>query len=497
MNNNSKKSFNEKFVVDNSYIFTSMLLINLFLAINSIIVARLLGPENLGILSILKYLGGMSIMFASFNLPTAVTKFIAEYRAVDKNAIGKIIGNVSLFLVISSSFLFFIIFLFSDFIADFYNEPPISFLLKIYVFFIFFSVFSSLGISTLAGFQTMKLISKLRAGLGLIGILITLVLVYYFSISGAIFALILDAGILTLVSFIFILNLLKKEGIKINFSVDKDLTKKIIRYTFPLFISGIGYTVFLWFGPTFLSLKGNFTDVGLYKVALTLHTFILFVPNAINYNLIPSVSNLSASKPEQLSLFVSKVLKIIMLIVLPVVLCAGLLSKELILILFGDAYIDAVLVTYILIISAFFVSLCTTMGAVFIGIGKTKTAMYINIVAYSSFIFFSYFLISKYGLMGLASTYLIIYLPFTFICFFYVSRSIKLQYKPLARPFIICIIFLVSCYLITQLFSGILFFAAGIFLIVISLLIEWKLLEKEDKEMIFVMIENFKHTVKK
>lgn len=89
MNNNSQKSFKEKFVVDSGYIFTSTLLVNLFLTINAIIVARLLGPEKLGILSILMYLGGMIIMFASFNLPTAVTKFVAEYRAVDKKAIGK------------------------------------------------------------------------------------------------------------------------------------------------------------------------------------------------------------------------------------------------------------------------------------------------------------------------------------------------------------------------------------------------------------------------
>ena len=99
-NNNTKDSFKEKFVVDSGYIFTSMILVNLFLTINSIIVARILGPENLGILAILQYLGGMIIMSASFNLPVAVTKFLAEYRAADKKVIGKILGNVSLFLLI-------------------------------------------------------------------------------------------------------------------------------------------------------------------------------------------------------------------------------------------------------------------------------------------------------------------------------------------------------------------------------------------------------------
>lgn len=263
-----------------------------------------------------------------------------------------------------------------------------------------------------------------------------------------------------------------------------------------MFISGIGYTVFLWFGPTLLSINGNFTDVGCYKVALALHTLVLFIPNAINYNLIPSVSNLSASKPEQVSIFVSKVLKIIMFIVMPVVLCAGLLSRELILLLFGNAYVGAIPATYILIISAFFVSLCAATGAVFMGIGKTKTLMYIDVASYSSFIILSYFLILKYGLIGLASTYIITYLPFTFICFFYVSKYIKLQYKPLALPFSICVIFLISSYVIIQLFSGISLFAAGILLTVIALLTEWKLVENDDKETIFVMVGKVKNKVK-
>lgn len=492
MNNSSKKSFKEKFVVDSGYIFTSTLLVNLVIAINSIIVARLLGPENLGILSILKYIGGMGIMFVSFNLPTAVTKFIAEYRVIDKNTIGKILGIVFLFLLMSSIFSMLIIFIFSDFIADFYNQPTISFLIKIYVFVIFFSVFSNLGISAIAGFQIMKFISILRIIFGFVSIFTTFLLVSYFSILGAIFALIINAIIFTLVSFIFIQYLLKKEEIKIDFSVDKELTKKLFRYTYPIFISGLGYAIFLWFGPTLLSQYGNFTDVGLYKVAITLHGFILFVPNAINYNLIPSVSNLSASKPEYLSAFISKVLKTVMLITLPLVLCVGLFSKQLILILFGDAYVGAVSASYILIISVFFISLNATMGAVFTGIGKTKTVMYINISAYFSFIVFSYYLISGYGLMGLAFTYLSVYSLFTFICFFYLSRYIKLQNRNLTLSFIICLIFIVLSYIITQLFHGIILFQAIIFLLVFSLVIEWKLLGDSDKEMIFAIIKWFR-----
>jgi len=492
MNNSYKKSFKEKFFVDSGYIFISALLVNLFIAINSIIVARLLGPENLGIISILKYIGGMGIMFVSFNLPTAVTKFIAEYRVIDKITIGKILGNVSLFLLISSIFSFLMIFIFSDLIANFYNQPTISFLIKIYVFVIFFSVFSNLGISVIAGFQIMKLISILRIVFGFFGIFTTFLFVTYFSVLGAIFAMIINAIIITIVSFTFIQYLLKKEEIKIDFSVDKELIKKLFRYTYPMFISGLGYTMFLWFGPTLLSINENFIDVGLYKVAMTLQGFILFVPNAINYNLIPSVSNLSASKPEYLSAFVSKVLKTVMLIILPLVLCVGLFSKQLILILFGDAYVGAVSASYILIISVFFISLNATMGAIFTGIGKTKTLMYTNISAYFSLIVFSYYFISRYGLMGLAFTSLSIYSLFTLICFFYLSRYIKLQNINLVLLFIICLIFIVLSYIITQLFHGIILFQAIIFLLVFSLVIEWKLLGDADKEMIFAIIRRFR-----
>ncbi|MDI6730347.1 MAG: oligosaccharide flippase family protein, partial [Candidatus Altarchaeum sp.] len=162
MNNESKKSFKEKFVVDSGHIFIFTILVNLFLSINSMIIARILGPEILGIFSILQFLGGIITVFASFVLYSASTKFIAEYRVIDKMVIGRIIGNIFLLLLISSICMLFVTFVFSDFLSRFYNEPSIGFLLNMYLGVIFFTVFSSFGISTLAGFQKMKLISKLN-----------------------------------------------------------------------------------------------------------------------------------------------------------------------------------------------------------------------------------------------------------------------------------------------------------------------------------------------
>lgn len=485
-----EEKFKEKFVTDSGYIFVSSLTVNFFMTINSIIIARILGPEKLGTFSILQYLGGVIIMFASINLPITVTKFVAEHRAFDKNVIGRIIGNVSLFLLISTFFLLFLIFFFSGLIANYYNKPNIGFLLKIYCFFVFLSVFNSLGISILAGFQKMKLISKLNVTLALLGIPVTLILVYYFGVLGAIFSLIINSSVSITIYMINIPKLLKIEEIKIDFSVDRELTKKLISYAIPLFVSGVAYTIFQLFGPTILSVRENFTDVGVYKVAFGIYTLVLFIPNAINYNLLPAVSNLSVGKQEQIALFISKLLKIVMFITLPVILCGSLFSKGAILMLFGANYIDAVGITHILITSTFFVSLISAMSAVLMGIKRTKILMYIDITLSLSFIVFSYFLIIKYGLMGLAYTYLVVYVPIAFIEFLMLSKYIKLQYELLIQPFIVSIIFLVASFAITESLTGIYLFSVDILMIATALFVEWKLFEKEDKEMIFIIVKS-------
>lgn len=486
------KSFKEKFVIDSGYIFTSMILVNFFATINSILIARILGPEKLGILSIIQYLGGLIIIFSSLNLPVTITTFVAEYRVTNKNKIGKTIGTLFLISTISSFVLISSIILSSGFISNFYDEPSIRYLIKIYALTIFFTVFSNLCISILAGFQEMKSVSKLNVILAVTNIPITFMLVYYLNILGAILSLIINSIVSFLITSVLVFNLLNIEEIKVDFSFDKELLKKIISFSLPLFISGVAYTAFQWFGPTILSMEGNFKDVGSYKVALAIYNLILFIPNAIQYNLMPAVSNLSSSKPESLSLFVSNALKIIMLLVLPVILAANLVSRELILILFGNAYIDSISATYILVISGFFVSIYSSMGTVLMGIKKTKTLMYFDIAFCLLFVISSYFLIKKIGLMGLAFTYLFTYFVLTLFCTFYVSKYIALQYKQLRLPFIVCIIFLTSSFLISHLFSEVLYYIVGVLLIIVALLIEWRLIDTTDKKMIFQICEKLK-----
>ncbi|HII92053.1 MAG TPA: flippase [Methanosarcina sp.] len=489
------KSFKEKFVIDSGYIFTSIIFVNIFTTINSILIARVLGPEKLGIFSVIQYLGGLIIMFSSLNLPVTITTFIAEYRVTDKSKIGKTIGTLSLISITSSFILITLIILSSDFISNFYNEPSIGFLIKIYTLTIFFTVFSNLCISILAGFQEMKSVSKLNVILAITNIPITIMLVYYFSILGAILSLITNSIVSLLITLVLVLNLLSTEKVKIDFSFDKELLKKIIQFSLPLFLSGVAYTAFQWFGPTLLSMEENFKDVGSYKVALAIYNLILFVPNAIQYNLMPTVSNLSSSKPESLSFFVSNTLKIIMLLVLPVILAANLVSKELILILFGNAYTDSISATYILVISGFFVSIFSSMGAVLMGIKKTKTLMYIDIAFCLLFNISSYFLVKKLGLMGLASTYLSTYFILTLLCTFYISKYITLQYKLLGLPFIVCIIFLTSSFFMSYLFYGVSYYIVGVLLIIVALLIEWKLIDTTDKETIFRICEKLKYKI--
>ena len=490
MSDNQVASFKKKFFADSGYIFASSLFVNFIFTINSIIVARYLGPEKLGVLSIIQYLGGMFIIFASFNVPSAVIKFVAEYRAIgDDDGVGKIIGNVSALLLTTTFFVFGSVFIFSDSIAGFYKDPSISLLLKTYSLIIFFSVLHTLNLSILAGLQKMQLISKLNAGLALIGIPITLILIFYFNVFGAVFALIINAGLSGLISSKLVINNLKNENINTIFSIDKNLIKKILKYATPLFISGIAYTLFQLFGPSVLLLKENFADVGYYKVAIAINTMILFIPNAINYNLVPTVSNLSASKNNQLLSFITKILKAIMFIVLPMIILAGFLSEKLILLLFGDAYLGAVSVTYVLIISVFFVSISATIGAVFRGIGKTRILMNIDIFIYLMYMVFSYVLISQYGLIGLAISYLLTYLFATLVCLFYVSKHIGVRIKEIAFPFFICITFIIINYFITQLLSGIILFVTGFSTLVILLFIEWRLIDKSDKDMIIKMFD--------
>lgn len=132
------------------FLFTGNALSLIILAIGSIIVARLLGPDNYGLYSLSLVVPSILAGFTDFGISYALTRFSAKFRAESKSdLVASILKSGLLFKLIIGILMSLICFIFSDTFATYIlNRSGMSFLVRIASFMILFqTIFTALNSS--------------------------------------------------------------------------------------------------------------------------------------------------------------------------------------------------------------------------------------------------------------------------------------------------------------------------------------------------------------
>lgn len=103
-------------------------------------------------------------------------------------------------------------------------------------------------------------------------------------------------------------------------------------------------------------------EAGVFSSALKLVFVLLMLDRIVNALLLPAATRYYSSKREDLPFFITVVLKVVLVTILPITVCAVLLSPLAILFVFGEQYADAIPILQILLI--YF--LLTVINSVFV-----------------------------------------------------------------------------------------------------------------------------------
>ena len=482
--------YKEKLLTGTTYILTGTITVQILHIVISVINARLLGPENLGILSILRGIGVIVIPLIMCGIPIAITKFIAEYKIRDEQALDSIISTGFTILVITSIAGSIIYFLLSDVVAiGIYHEPILGLLIRINSIFILSTVLLNLGIAALQGFQKIRTIAILNVVNTLIGIPILYVFIIKMSLVGAVIA----GAVSGIISLILILSIIKPlfrdEHIKLKLKIDNRFFKKMVPFALPITLSIFIVRPAYLFGITYLSLTQGFADVGLFKIASGIYNIILFVPGAISISLLPIISELHASSIEKRSTINSKILRLVLLFSLPLCLGVGLLSKYVILVLYGQEYIGAYFVTYIMAITAFFSAYFVVAYNIFLGTGRTWQALGFDVILACTFLLTSYYFIGLFGIIGLGLAYLVTNVILVPIELAYLIRKSELEIGFIWLPLLISTVFIFASFLVIRYLQGAMFFCGVAALITCSVCTLYVILSKEEKKQLWIVIK--------
>jgi O-antigen/teichoic acid export membrane protein len=331
----------------------------IFLSISSIIfmisgyvtnvwLGRYFGPHTYGTYGVLITLMTALNVMQINGLPQSTSKFIAE-----KSSSANEILKSSLQLQLLLTFCITIIFYFSSsFFANVFNENSLAHYIKLFsLIFPFYGLFT-VYVGYYNGLHDFKKQAQINSIYSLSKLLLIVALTIKFGITGAIVGFILSPIIALGFSFV------PPKG-KGHFPY-----ALLINYSFPLIIFGILSTLQLSIDLFSLkALEENEKIAGFYTAAQSIAIIPFFMMSSIGQVLFPSISKFTGSgNIKEASRIISKSLRYLLIILLPIASIMIVTASDLVEILFGKKYLPAVEPLQILLVSYMFLTFFATIA---------------------------------------------------------------------------------------------------------------------------------------
>ncbi|MGI0481009.1 flippase [Geminocystis sp. CENA526] len=213
------------------------------------------------------------------------------------------------------------------------------------------------------------------------------------------------------------------------------LAKKLLKESWPLILSGITIMIYMKIDQIMLGSMIDTTAVGLYSSATRISEVWYFIPTAIASSVAPSIYQ--AKKDGNESLYyqrISRLLRVLNLIAISIALPMTFLSKPLILLLYGQEFMEAGTILAIHIWASLFVFMGVATSPWFIAEGLTDLSFRRTFLGAITNVVLNFILIPKYAGVGAAIATVISYGLAAFIAnsFHYQSAKIfKIQLSSL------------------------------------------------------------------
>lgn len=420
-----------------------------------IYIARYLGDVGFGKYSFAFAFTGLFIVLSDLGLSILTTREVAR----DKSQAGKYLGNVAILKLILSIFVIFLIFIVINLMDYPRDTTLIVYIAGIALIFESFIIFFA---SIYRAFEKMEyeslvltleklLVVSLGVSVLILGYgLIELVYTYLFaSIFGA------------SLSFLFLIRRFTKPKLEIDF----DLWKHAIKEAIPFGFAGILITIYLQIDITMLSMMKGDAVVGWYSAASKLVYAFGFIPAAFMGAIFPAMSNFFKSSINSLKITYEKSFKYLLCLILPVAVGTTILADKIILILYGQEFVNSIIALQILIWVMMFLFFTQLFATVLGAINKQNFITKIAVATVITNVSLNLLLIPEFSYIGAAITTIFSGAIDFALHFYFVSKYLsKLPiHKIVAKPLI--------CSLVMGFFVFYLKEINLIFLVVVSILI--------------------------
>jgi O-antigen/teichoic acid export membrane protein len=398
-------------------------------AVGTIVIARLLGPDNMGLYTIALAAPNLIATFRDWGITTAMIKYSAEANAENNiEKIRSVFVSGLVFEIIFGLALSVLSLVLSPFLAQVYGRPEIVQLIQIASLFILTGALVNTATAAFTGMEKMHLnsvmlivqsivktaliIALVAIGLGTLGAVIG------FSVG------VLFAGLIgVLLMFVMYRSLPKPVSGVLGLM---KTIKIMLRYGLPLSIGAILAGFLTQFNSTVMAIfVTNNSFIGNYSVAQNFVVLITFFATPVTTMLFPAFSKLDAKKDrETLKNVFQYSVKYAALIVVPVTVLVMALAQPAIGTIFEDRYLQAPLYLALLAIIYLFSALGSLSTTSLInGQGYTKYNLKLTLLSVAIGFPLGFVLISQFGIIGLIVASTTFSLPSFFLSLRFIKKN--------------------------------------------------------------------------
>ncbi len=401
-----------------------------------VVLARFLGPEELGIFSMGLAVVGIVTVFGAIGLYQGVLHFVVVYQSKGQpeKVRGTVLGSLKIQLItslVAAAFMFFA----AEVIAiDIFQQPGLVLVLKLLALTIPFQIIVSNFMILAQAFKKIEYKVLLRNLLENIAKLVLTFWLVFIGLGavGASLALALAGAFALAVSFV----LIQKRVFSIFASGEKTVynLKELFGYSWPLFAVGFFMLIMGNIDTISLGILNTAYNTGIYNVA-TPTARILEIPSfALAALFLPVVTGLYANKKmDELGRTYKTVTRWLFSTTFPCTLFALLFAKEILSTMFGSVYSQGWPALAILALGFCIFYTLNAVRSMLQPLAKTKFVLYNTIAAAVLNIFLNIFLIPLFGIVGAALATALSYIFWSSLAFFEVYAAIKIH--PFSKAF--------------------------------------------------------------
>jgi O-antigen/teichoic acid export membrane protein len=413
-------------------LFVGVAASTIIMAVGTIILARLMLPEEYGLYSIALTPSYMIILFRDWGVNSAITKYIAHYRALKREEeIREIVKAGMVFEVATGIALSIFSFLIADLIASaIFNRPESAPLIALASVTIFSGSLLTASQSAFAGFERMELNSLTNICQAVVKSVISPLLVFLgYSALGAVLGYTISLIASALIGLVLLYFVLLR-SLKTNSPQKTRLSKTLrtmLSYGIPLSISSILSGFLSQFYAFLMIIYCNDAIIGNYRVVTQFATILTFFTVPISTVLFPAFSKVNTRNENGLlqTVFASSVKYTAMLLV-PATMAMMVLSKPMIGTLFGEKWVYAPFFLTLYVINNLFVIFGSlSLGSMLAGLGETRTLMKLSLLTLVCGVPTAFVMTPTMGIVGLILASIVAGLPSMFLGLYWIWKRYK------------------------------------------------------------------------